>query len=182
MHVRMGFFKFPLLLLFSSSLCINIALLAFFFGLGVPFYLLLFFFWEVTFLFFFLIFFSFDFLRLVWFLFLFFIFFKIRRDFYFLINLCHYTFLCGYLSHFYFYFNWVLFFNNGMWVNLFKLIFFLIFSFLIKQKKEKINIYPIFSLFHPFTIFYHFIFLDWPKIWDRNFIFPAYASIKYWLI
>ena len=139
MHLCMGFFKFPLLLLFSSPLCVNIAFLAFFFffffPLGCPFLFIIIFFWEVTFLFFFFYFFSFDFLGLAWFLFLFFIFFKTRRDFYFLINLYNYTFLCGYLSHFYFYFNWVLIFNNDTWVNLFKLIFFLIFSFLTKQKR-----------------------------------------------
>ena len=61
--------------------------------------------------------------------------------FFFIINLGDWFFflffLCGYLSHFCF--DWTSFFNNGIWVNLFKLIFFIPPLFHSQPNKEEIN-------------------------------------------
>ena len=54
-------------------------------------------------------------------------------------------------------FNWVSFFNKGIWVNLCKFTFSIPFTFslLIKQKREKLKIFflsPYFFIFSPFSI------------------------------
>ena len=74
------------------------------------------------------------------------------HDFYFLINLGDWFFLLVY--HF-FGFNWTSFFNKGIHVNLYKLIFPSLHFFIPNQtKRREIKIFSIIPLFHFLTIFY----------------------------
>ena len=74
------------------------------------------------------------------------------HDFYFLINLGNWFFMFAY--HF-FGFYWASFFNKGICVNLYKLIFFIP-SFFYSQPNQmkEIKIFFILLLFCPLTIFY----------------------------